>query len=83
MTAADDADLTASVAAAAAAQPAPTDEDILKSPQDRRLYRRLVLPNGMMVLLIHDPEMAAAVEGAEENEGASEDGSDEVSRRLC
>jgi hypothetical protein len=44
------------------------DTEIVKSPMDKRLYRRLVLANGLSVLLISDPEMtdAAATEADEE-----------------
>eukprot|EP00884_Botryococcus_braunii_P020235 jgi/Botrbrau1/6896/Bobra.67_3s0015.1 len=31
--------------------------EIIKSPQDKKLYRRVTLQNGMHVLLISDPEM--------------------------
>ena len=33
---------------------------LLTSPEDKRLYRRLQLPNGLVALLVHDPFMAAA-----------------------
>jgi secreted Zn-dependent insulinase-like peptidase len=49
------------VAKAAAAQKLPDSDTILQSPLDKRIYRRLVLDNGMTVLLISDPEMAAAI----------------------
>lgn len=32
----------------------------VKSPQDKRLYRRIQLPNQLDVLLIEDPEMESA-----------------------
>jgi len=34
----------------------------VKSPQDKRLYRRIQLPNQLDVLLIEDPEMESAPE---------------------
>ncbi|CAJ1960573.1 unnamed protein product [Sphenostylis stenocarpa] len=33
------------------------DHVVLKSPNDRRLYRLLHLPNGLRALLVHDPEI--------------------------
>ncbi|KAG2394999.1 Nardilysin-like protein [Vigna angularis] len=33
------------------------DNLVLKSPNDRRLYRLLHLPNGLRALLVHDPEI--------------------------
>jgi len=33
------------------------DNVVLKSPNDRRLYRLLHLPNGLRALLVHDPEI--------------------------
>jgi len=33
------------------------DDVVLKSPNDRRLYRLLQLPNGLRALLVHDPEI--------------------------
>ena len=36
---------------------------VVQSPQDKRQYKRLRLQNGLDVLLIHDPEMAEALEG--------------------
>ena len=41
----------------------------VKSPQDKKLYRRLRLNNGLDVLLISDPEMQASAEGAHGDEG--------------
>jgi hypothetical protein len=32
---------------------------LLTSPEDKRLYRRLELPNGLVAILVHDPHMAA------------------------
>lgn len=36
--------------------------EILKPPQDKRLYRRIQLASGMHVLLISDPEMSHSLE---------------------
>ncbi|KAG4923560.1 hypothetical protein AAZX31_18G052800 [Glycine max] len=33
------------------------DDVVLKSPNDRRLYRLIHLPNGLRALLVHDPEI--------------------------
>ena len=58
--------------------------EILKSPQDKRLYRRIVLANGLDALLISDPEMAHSLaederqDGEEEDEGAANGSDDEV-----
>lgn len=54
---------------------------LVQSPQDKREYRRLKLDNGLDVLLIHDPEMANALEGqdgdAEDEDGYEEDDEDD------
>lgn len=34
-----------------------SDDIVVKSPNDKRLYRYIQLPNGLCVLLIHDPEI--------------------------
>lgn len=34
--------------------------DVIKSPKDPRLYRRITLNNGVCVLLISDPQMSDA-----------------------
>ncbi|GAQ85219.1 Insulinase (Peptidase family M16) family protein [Klebsormidium nitens] len=56
--------------------------DIIKSAEDKKLYRRLVLDNGLTVVLIHDPEMAEKLadpaadrngESVEESEEADSD----------
>ena len=39
---------------------APAPIDVQKSPNDKKLYRYMVLDNGLKVLLISDPEMNAA-----------------------
>ena len=46
---------------------------VVQSPQDKRQYKRLRLQNGLDVLLIHDPEMAEALEGRSDD-GQEEDG---------
>jgi len=52
--------------------------EILKSPQDQRLYRRVVLANGLEALLISDPEMAHSLAEDEQQEDDDEDdGGDE------
>lgn len=30
---------------------------VVQSPEDKRLYRHITLPNGLVALLISDPEM--------------------------
>ena len=52
--------------------------EILKSPQDKRLYRRIVLANGLEALLISDPEMAHSL-AEEEQPGEHDDGEDDGS----
>ncbi|KAL3144869.1 hypothetical protein ABBQ38_001969 [Trebouxia sp. C0009 RCD-2024] len=54
-------------------------------PKDKKLYRRVTLQNGLLAILISDPEMAHQVAGGSESEAGmsedesgSEDGSDEV-----
>ena len=58
---------------------------ILKSPQDKRLYRRMVLANGLEALLISDPEMAHSLaedeqqdDNDEPDEGEDDGSDDEV-----
>ncbi|XP_042507434.1 nardilysin-like isoform X2 [Macadamia integrifolia] len=34
-----------------------SDDVVIKSPMDKRLYRILYLPNGLCALLVHDPEI--------------------------
>lgn len=45
--------------------------EIEKSPNDGRLYRSLRLPNGINVLLIHDPEAASAAGTAQAGDGTA------------
>ena len=56
-------------------------------PKDKKLYRRVTLQNGLLAILISDPEMANQTGGGSEleseadmseEEGGSEDDSDEV-----
>ncbi len=76
--------MAAAVAAAAAAQPSPSSREIQQSPLDRRLYRRMILPNGLAVLLISDPEMAAALHRSERDaKEGGKDGDGLVRLRLC
>jgi hypothetical protein len=45
-------------------QDGPTDRldpDIVKSPNDKKTYRHFKLANGVTVLLIHDPAVAAGL----------------------
>jgi hypothetical protein len=49
-------------------------EDLLKSENDKRLYRYLTLPNGLHALLISDPETSVL-----ENDTAKGDADDEES----
>ncbi|XP_020237618.1 nardilysin-like [Cajanus cajan] len=57
------------------------DDVVLKSPNDRRLYRLLNLPNGLRALLVHDPEIypEGPPKGADEvqEEEEEEDGDDD------
>lgn len=61
-------------------------------PNDKKLYRRVTLQNGLLAILISDPEMANQTEGGSELESAadmsededgSEEGSDEVLINLA
>ena len=60
-------------------------------PKDKKLYRRITLQNGLLAILISDPEMANQTGGGSEleseadmseEEGGSEDESDEVQISL-
>ena len=60
-------------------------------PKDKKLYRRVTLQNGLLAILISDPEMANQTGGGSEleseadmseEEGGSEDESDEVQISL-
>ncbi|PRQ34773.1 putative nardilysin [Rosa chinensis] len=64
-----------------------SDDVVLKSPNDRRLYRLINLENGLTALLVHDPEIGdsqlskgseeAEMEEEEEEEGMEEDEKDD------
>ncbi|KAK7305523.1 hypothetical protein VNO77_43429 [Canavalia gladiata] len=59
-----------------------SDDVVLKSPNDRRLYRLIHLPNGLRALLIHDPEIYPEgppehVPNDDEVEGEDEDDDDD------
>ncbi len=55
-------------------------------PKDKKLYRRITLPNGLLAILISDPEMANQVSGgsesdvdmSEDDSGSQDDENDEV-----
>ena len=60
-------------AAAPAAAPAPASlvgPPLLTSPEDKRQYRRVVLPNSLVALLVHDPDMTAAAGPGAPGDGA-------------
>lgn len=61
------------------------DDIVEKSPNDRRLYRYMQLPNGLCALLVHDPDIYP--DGlpehfgnceAEEDEGSEDDDDEEI-----
>lgn len=65
-----------------------SDDIVIKSPNDGRLYRYIQLPNGLCALLVHDPEIYGADSAAgdehldddgaeEEGEGSDEDDNEE------
>lgn len=57
-----------------------SDDVIVKSPTDRRLYRFIQLPNGLCALLVHDPEIYSGEpsgDGKTEDEDEEEDEDDE------
>ncbi|XP_040991889.1 nardilysin-like [Juglans microcarpa x Juglans regia] len=56
-----------------------SDDIVIKSPNDRRLYRLIELENGLRALLVHDPEIypdgpPITLEDKEEIEECDEDG---------
>lgn len=59
-------------------------------PKDKKLYRRITLPNGLLAILISDPEMANQVSGgsesdvdmSEDDSGSQDDENDEVQGRF-
>ncbi|XP_059626380.1 nardilysin-like isoform X1 [Cornus florida] len=62
-----------------------SDDIVLKSPTDRRLYRYIQLQNGLCALLVHDPEIypdgppesSKTAEHSEEDEDDDEDGEED------
>ncbi|KAL5582861.1 hypothetical protein UlMin_015303 [Ulmus minor] len=59
-----------------------SDDIVIKSPNDRRLYRVIQLDNGLSALLVHDPEIypdgpLESLEHGEANDMECEDDSDE------
>ncbi|KAI3450239.1 hypothetical protein Pfo_006904 [Paulownia fortunei] len=64
-----------------------SDDVVVKSPTDRRLYRFIQLTNGLCALLVHDPEIYSdepsgnpkTDEYEDEDEDADEDGEEEDS----
>lgn len=65
-----------------------SDDLVVKSPNDRRLYRFLQLDNGLSALLVHDPEIYPdgcpnpsldedEEDESEDSEGDEEDGDEE------
>lgn len=57
--------------------------EVLKSPADRKEYRYVSLANGLQVLLIHDPEVAAAVAAAAAGAAGAEGGAEVCAPRGC
>ncbi|KAF9670932.1 hypothetical protein SADUNF_Sadunf13G0120600 [Salix dunnii] len=61
-----------------------SDDVVIKSPNDKRLYRIIELENGLCALLVHDPEIypdgvpdeARTVEDSENDDGEEEDDDD-------
>ena len=51
----------------------PVIEEVVKSPNDAREYRAIVLDNGMKVLLISDPEADKAAASVDVNAGSNSD----------
>lgn len=56
-------------------------------PNDKKLYRRVTLQNGLLAILISDPEMANQTEGGSDLESEAdmcedEDGSEEESDEV-
>lgn len=55
-----------------------SDDIVVKSPNDRRLYRYIQLPNGLCALLVHDPDIYMdGPPGSAQPDGISEDDADE------
>eukprot|EP01047_Picozoa_sp_COSAG01_P018130 COSAG01_NODE_976_length_12364_cov_109.353200_18_plen_60_part_01 len=47
-------------------------EGMIVSPEDKRSYRMVVLDNGLVALLAHDPEIADGMSQAAEQERVDE-----------
>ncbi|XP_073021907.1 nardilysin-like [Primulina eburnea] len=54
-----------------------SDDVVMKSPTDRRLYRYIQLANGLCALLVHDPEIYSDQPHGERKLGDSEEDEDE------
>lgn len=62
-----------------------SDDIVVKSPSDRRLYRVIQLENGLTALIVHDPEIypdgppvhSEAEDMQCEDDGCDEDGSED------
>lgn len=57
-----------------------SDDVVVKSPTDRRLYRFVQLPNGLCALLVHDPQIYSdepSGDGKAENTEDEDDDEDE------
>ncbi|KAK9279411.1 hypothetical protein L1049_013090 [Liquidambar formosana] len=56
-----------------------SDNIVIKSPNDRRLYRLIQLDNGLCALLVHDPEIYAdgPLEPSQTPENGDDDGGEE------
>lgn len=55
-----------------------SDDIVIKSPTDRRLYRYVQLHNGLCALLVHDPEICEhSSTGNTEDEDEEEDDDEE------
>lgn len=46
-----------------------SDDIVVKSPNDRRLYRYIELPNGLCALLVHDPEIYSGADVIDDDSG--------------
>ncbi|CAI5965890.1 unnamed protein product [Closterium sp. NIES-64] len=53
------------------------DPEIVKSEEDKKAYRMVTLPNGLITLLIYDPEIAASGDD-DEDDDEEEDEEDEI-----
>lgn len=54
-----------------------SDDIVIKSPTDRRLYRYIRLHNGLCALLIHDPDIYDSIANGAAAAAASEDDDEE------